>query len=131
LPLRNHDEESHLSRRNPAGQDKVGFLGAIATEERAMSSKKLSFALIAGLAVASIMLAAETNLAFAQDRAYGPGPAGPRYGFGGVYDAVGDYPYGPGAIYAPGYIYVPGHGILDAPCGLPTSACPNSQRSAD
>ena len=45
-----------------------------------MSSKKLSFALIAGLAVASIMLAAETNLAFAQHRAYGPGPAGPRYG---------------------------------------------------
>ena len=30
-----------------------------------------------------------------------------------------------------GYIYVPGRGILDAPCGLPTSACTNSENGAD
>jgi hypothetical protein len=29
---------------------------------------------------------------------------------------------------APGYMFVPGKGILDAPCNLPTSACPNEMR---
>jgi hypothetical protein len=31
-------------------------------------------------------------------------------------------------FHGPGYIFVPGKGILDAPCDLPTSACPNSAR---
>jgi hypothetical protein len=29
---------------------------------------------------------------------------------------------------APGHTFVPGKGILDAPCNLPTSACPNEMR---
>ena len=83
-----------------------------------MSSKTICLALTVGLAVASISLPIATNSAAAAERDY---------------RAQGPYDYaGPGGVYGPGftgsYIYVPGHGILDAPCGLPTSACPNSQR---
>ena len=90
-----------------------------------MSSKTICLALTVGLAVASIALPVATNSAAAAERDYraqGPG--------------TGPYDYaGPGGVYGSGfaghYIYVPGHGILDAPCGLPTSACPNSQRPVD
>ena len=60
-----------------------------------MSSKSLRYTLVAGLAVASV-LAVETNLAFAQNRADG-WTFGPSYGPGGAYDIVapgmyvGDY----------------------------------------
>jgi hypothetical protein len=90
-----------------------------------MPSKTISLALTVGVAIAAAALPAETNSAAAAERDYraqGPGT--------GLYDYAG-----PGGIYGPGsavpYIYVPGHGILGAPCGLPTSACPNSQRPVD
>jgi hypothetical protein len=96
-----------------------------------MSSKTICLALTVGLAVASIALLLETNSAAAADRDYraqGPRAANQWREFNGVYDYAG-----PGGNYGPGlpYIYVPGHGILDAPCGLPTSACPNSERPVD
>ena len=86
-----------------------------------MSSKTITLALTVGLAAASAAIAFGTNSAAAADR---------------VYRAQGPYDYaGPGGVYGAGftgsYIYVPGHGILDAPCGLPTSACPNSERPVD
>ena len=33
--------------------------------------------------------------------------------------------------FGPSYVFVPGEGILDAPCNLPTSACPNSMRDVN
>jgi hypothetical protein len=78
-----------------------------------MSSKSLRYTLVAGLAVASV-LAVETNLAFAQNRADG-WTFGPSYGPGGAYDIVapgmyvGDYSGPP--------IFVPGRGIINEPCG--------------
>ena len=89
-----------------------------------MSSKTICLALTVGLAVASISLNPDRN----KFR---------RRGGGATIALKGPYDYaGPGGVYGPGftgsYIYVPGHGILDAPCpGLPTSACPNSQRPVD
>jgi hypothetical protein len=95
--------------------------GDTSTKERAMSSKTITLALTVGLAAASAATAFEANSAAAADR---------------FYRAQAPYDYaGPGGVYGPGfvgsYIYVRGHGILDAPCGLPTSACPNSERPAD
>jgi hypothetical protein len=93
-----------------------------------MSSKKLYFALVAGLAVSAAALVAETDLAFAQRRADGR-TLGPAYGPGGANDIVapgiylGDYSGPP--------IFVPGRGIINEPCGLPTSACSNAERGAD
>jgi hypothetical protein len=90
-----------------------------------MSSKYLR--LVGGLAVASAALVAGTNLASAQYRGDG-WTVGPAYGPGGAYMAapgmyVGDYAGPP--------IFVPGRGIINEPCGLPTSACSNSERGAD
>jgi hypothetical protein len=91
-----------------------------------MSSKSLRTTLAAGVAVVSVMLAAV--VAFAQDRA-DAWRLGPSYGPGGAYDIVA-----PG-MYVDEYdgppIFVPGRGIVNEPCGLPTSACPNSDRPAD
>ena len=90
-----------------------------------MSSKTICLALTVGLATAAVALPVETNSAAAAERDYRVQAPGT-----GLYDYAG-----PGGVYGPGfagsYIYVPGHGILGAPCGLPTSACPNSQRPAD
>jgi hypothetical protein len=96
-----------------------------------MSSKTICVALTVGLAIASAALPIETNSAAAADRDYraqGAGAVNQWRDFTRVYDYAG-----PGGSYGPGlpYIYVPGHGILDAPCGLPTSACPNSERPVD
>ena len=88
-----------------------------------MSSKTTSIALTLGLAIASLALPLGTNSAIAQ------GPPGPNQ-----WDYRGPYGYaGPGGYRGVGfgYIYVPGHGIIDEPCGLPTSACSNSERGAD
>ncbi|MGA9320578.1 MAG: hypothetical protein WBW06_05905 [Xanthobacteraceae bacterium] len=89
-----------------------------------MSSKTKSVALTLGLAVASIAAPLGTNSAIAQ----GPPTANQWQDSRGYY-----YGYGvPGPYRAGfGYIYVPGRGILDAPCGLPTSACTNSENGAD
>jgi hypothetical protein len=89
-----------------------------------MSSKTKSVALTLGLAVASIAAPLGTNSAIAQ----GPPTANQWQDSGGYY-----YGYGaPGPYRAGfGYIYVPRRGILDAPCGLPTSACTNSENGAD
>jgi hypothetical protein len=102
-------------------------------EERAMSSKIIGLALTVGLVVASVALPLETNSAAAAGRNYraqGTGAVGHWQDSSGLDDYAG-----PGGVYGPGfgapYIFVPGLGILDAPCGLPTSACPNSERPAD
>jgi len=93
-----------------------------------MSSNNLRLALAAGLAVASAALIAGTNMASAQNRA-DRWTFGPAYGPGGAYGIVppgvhvGDYSGPP--------IFVPGRGIINEPCGLPTSACSNSERGAD
>jgi len=93
-----------------------------------MSWKKLSVALVAGLVVSAAALVAETDLAFAQRRADSR-TLGSAYGPGGAYDIVapgiymGDYSGPP--------IFVPGRGIVNEPCGLPTSACSNAERGAD
>jgi hypothetical protein len=98
-----------------------------------MSSKTRCLALTVGLAIASIALSLQTNSAIAADRDYraqGPGAVNYWQDFTGLYDYAGPSGgYGPG--FSAPYIYVPGHGILDAPCGLPTSACPNSERPVD
>jgi hypothetical protein len=90
-----------------------------------MSSKTKSVVLTLGLAVASIAAPLGTNSAIAQ----GPPTAyqwqDPRGYYNGY--AVPGGPYRAGF----GYIYAPGYGILDAPCGLPTSACTNSQNGQD
>lgn len=100
-----------------------------------MSSRITSFPLIAGLAIAALALPVTTHSAVAQDQGYRArdGSAADRWReFNGVYDYAGPGGiYGPGPGFAGSYIYVPGHGILGAPCGLPTSACPNSDRPAD
>jgi hypothetical protein len=85
-----------------------------------MSSKTKSVALTLGLAFASI--AAKSAIA------QGPPTANRWQDSRGYY-----YGYGaPGSYRAGfGYVYVPGRGILDAPCGLPTSACTNSENGAD
>jgi hypothetical protein len=93
-----------------------------------MSSKNLRLALVTGLAVASAALLAGTNMASAQNRA-DRRTFGPAYGPGGPYGAVG-----PGAYegdYSGPPIFVPGVGVINQPCGLPTSACSNSERGAD
>jgi hypothetical protein len=98
-----------------------------------MQSKTICLALTVGLGIASVALPIETNSAAAADHSYR------ARGYGAVnhwQDSTGLYDYaGPGGVYGPdagaSYIYVPGHGILGAPCGLPTSACPNSERPAD
>jgi hypothetical protein len=92
-----------------------------------MSSKSLRYTLLAGLALAATVLAAETNLAFAQDRA-DAWRLGPSYGPGGAYDIVAPGMYGD---YSGPPIFVPGRGIINEPCGLPTSACSNAERGAD
>jgi hypothetical protein len=93
-----------------------------------MSSKDLRLALVVGLAVVSAALVAGTNLASAQNRA-DAWTLGPAYPPGGAYDIVA-----PG-MYVDDYsgppIFVPGRGIINEPCGLPTSACSNSERGAD
>ena len=107
-------------------------------------SKKLCFALAAGLAVASLALPVQTDTAVAAGhhyrasghyRAYGARAAGQRQALAGLYNYAGGRGYAPGSVYARGYgtpyIFIPGRGILGAPCGLPTSACPNSARPAD
>lgn len=98
-----------------------------------MSSKTISLALTVGLAIASVALGVETNSAAAADgvdRVQGPVTVDRWQDFNGLYDYAG-----PGGTYGRGfgapYIFVPGRGILGAPCGLPTSACPNSERPAD
>jgi hypothetical protein len=90
-----------------------------------MSSKSLRYTLLAGLAVA--VLAGNTNLAFAQNRANG-WTLGPAHGPGGAYDFVAPGVYGD---YSGPPIFVPGRGIINEPCGLPTSACSNAERGAD
>jgi hypothetical protein len=91
-----------------------------------MSPRALCLTLLAGLAVASSALAGD--VAFAQNRTDAR-TLGPGYSPGGAYDIVapgmyvGDYSGPP--------IFVPGHGIINEPCGLPTSACSNSERGAD
>lgn len=91
-----------------------------------MSSKNLRTTLTVAVAVIAVTLAA--GVAFAQDRAdawtlgSSYGPRGAHYFVApGMY--VGDSPGPP--------IFVPGRGIVNEPCGLPTSACPNSDRPAD
>jgi hypothetical protein len=42
-----------------------------------------------------------------------------------LHPAVG---WGAEAHGARGYVFAPGKGILDAPCNLPTSTCPNEMR---
>jgi hypothetical protein len=96
-------------------------------EVLAMSSKGLRCTLLAGLAVASV-LAVETNPAFAQNRADG-WTLGPSYGPGGAYDIVAPGMYVGDHSGPP--IFVPGRGIINEPCGLPTSACSNAERGAD
>jgi hypothetical protein len=99
----------------------------IAREVLIMSSKSIRYTLLAGFAVASVLVG-ETNLAFAQNRADG-WTLGPAYGPGGAYGVVG-----PGMYlgdYSGPPIFVPGRGIINEPCGLPTSACSNSERGAD
>jgi hypothetical protein len=94
-----------------------------------MSQKTLKLALTFGLAVASLALPLGTNSAIAQ----GPPAANQGQDYSGsYYGGPSDYA-GPGGAYRSGfgYIYVPGRGILDAPCGLPTSACTNSENGAD
>jgi hypothetical protein len=98
-----------------------------------MSPKTIRIALTVGLAVASVALPVETNSAAAANRNYrsqGTGAVSHWQDSSGLYDYAA-----PGGAYGPGfgapYIFVPGLGILDAPCGLPTSACPNSERPAD
>ena len=92
-----------------------------------MSSKTKSVVLTLGLAVASIAVPLGTNSAIAQ----GPPTANQWQDSRGLsleaYDVRARRPYRAGF----GYIYVPGRGILDAPCGLPTSACTNSENGAD
>jgi hypothetical protein len=95
-------------------------------EVNIMPSRALRLTLAAGLAVASSALAG--NVAFAQNSA-GARTLGPAYSPGGAYDIVapdmyvGDYSGPP--------IFVPGRGIVNEPCGLPSSACSNSERGAD
>jgi len=91
-----------------------------------MSSKSLRCTLAVGVAVVSATLAAD--IAFAQDRA-DAWRLGPSYGPGGAYDIVAPGMYGDNYSGPP--IFVPGRGIINEPCGLPTSACPNSDRPAD
>jgi hypothetical protein len=89
-----------------------------------MSSKTKSVVLTLGLAAASIAAPLGTHSAIAQ----GP-PTAYQWqhpsGYYNGYAAPGPYRTGFG------YIYLPGRGILDAPCGLPTSACTNSENGAD
>ncbi len=97
-----------------------------------MSSKTNSVVLTLGLAAASIAAPLGTNSAIAQ----GPPTANQWQGSSGYYRGSSGYYDGyavPGGPYRTGfgYIYVPGRGILDAPCGLPTSACTNSENGAD
>jgi hypothetical protein len=94
---------------------------------RITSSKKLRRAPAAGLAVALVLIVAASP-AFAQDRADGRTLA-PAFEPGGAYDIVAPGMYveddsGPPA-------FVPSRGIVNEPCGLPTSACPNAERGAD
>ncbi len=97
-----------------------------------MSSEAKSVVLTVGLAVASIAVPLGTNSAIAQ----GPPIADQWQDSRGYYQDSSGYYNGyaaPGGPYRTGfgYIYVPGRGILDAPCGLPTSACTNSENGAD
>jgi hypothetical protein len=92
-----------------------------------MSSNNLRLALVAGFAVVSAALVAGTNLASAQNRA-DRWTFGPAYGPGGAYGIVSPGVYGD---YSGPPIFVPGRGIINEPCGLPTSACSNSERGAD
>jgi hypothetical protein len=91
-----------------------------------MSPRALRLTLVAGLAVASSALAG--HVVFAQNRT-DAWTLGPAYSPGGAYDIVapgmyvGDYSGPP--------IFVPGRGIINEPCGLPSSACSNSERGAD
>jgi hypothetical protein len=91
-----------------------------------MSPRAPRLTLAAGLVVASSALAGD--VAFAQNGAGAP-TLGPAYSPGGAYDIVvpgmyvGDYSGPP--------IFVPGRGIVNEPCGLPSSACSNSERGAD
>jgi hypothetical protein len=95
-----------------------------------MSSTTKSVALTLSLAVASVALLLGANSAMAQS------PAPNQWQAPGYYYGSPGYYYGyagaPG-VRSPGfgYIYVPGRGILDAPCGLPTSACTNSENGVD
>jgi hypothetical protein len=93
-----------------------------------MSSKTKTVVLTLGLAAASITAPLGTNSAIAQ----GPPTANQWQGSRGYYGYYNGYA-APGGPYRSGfgYIYVPGRGILDAPCGLPTSACTNSENGAD
>jgi hypothetical protein len=103
----------------------LGRRGDSAAEKNAMSSKTKSVVLTLSLAAASIAAPLGTNSAIAQGL-----PAANQWqdsrGYYNGYAAPGG-PYRTGF----GYIYVPGRGILDAPCGLPTSACTNSENGAD
>jgi hypothetical protein len=96
------------------------------------SSRITSFALTVGLAIASTALPIATNAAVAQDHSDRFQDAGTisRQDLNGLYDYAG-----PGGLYGARfsgpYIFVPGLGIVDEPCGLPTSACSNSERGAD
>lgn len=94
-----------------------------------MSQKTISVALTFGLAVASLALPLGTNSAIAQ----GPPTANQWQDYRGPYHRGPYDDVGPGGYRGVGfgYIYVPGRGILDAPCGLPTSACTNSENGAD
>jgi hypothetical protein len=87
-----------------------------------MSSRTLRLAMTLGVAVAAAAVSLAANSAIAQ----GPPGAYYRQDLRGYYDHAG-----PGAIRGPGYIFVPGRGIIDAPCGLPTSACSNSENGSD
>jgi hypothetical protein len=127
LRRRNHGANLVGSRCNVPRRTRLSHSGH-SDEVCAMSSKNLRLALVAGLAVASAALVAGTNMASAQNRA-DRWTFGPAYGPGGPYDAVG-----PGAYegdYSGPPIFVPGRGIINQPCGLPTSACSNSERGAD
>jgi hypothetical protein len=91
-----------------------------------MSSKSLRTTLAVGVAAVSVTLA--TGVAFAQDRA-DAWTLGPPYGHGGAHYFIAPGMY-LGASPGPP-IFVPGRGIVNEPCALPTSACPNSDRPAD
>jgi hypothetical protein len=122
----NHGANLARSRRNAPRRAGLSRSGR-SDEVCAMSSKNLRLALVAGFAVASAALVAGANMASAQNRA-DRWTFGPAYGPGGAYGMVPPGVYGD---YSGPPIFVPGRGIINEPCGLPTSACSNAERGAD
>jgi hypothetical protein len=125
LQRRNHGATLAGRRATCRVRSRLALSGHI-HEVSIMSPIALRLTLVAGLAVVSSALAGDLALAQNRTDAWTLGPAYPP---GGAYDIVapgmyvGDYSGPP--------IFVPGRGIINEPCGLPTSACSNSERGAD